>query len=141
MADYSDISSDSEMDNILSQALDIYEEFEDNKLFITQNTFRDAPEDDKENIYDILTSAVDVSDMLEDGGASEIGATRPIEPMQRFKAVSRDKVKKMSRPSVPPNTLKKAQWAVKLYSDWVAHLLSRRDDPEIVHILAKTFIF
>lgn len=65
-----------ESDEILSQALDMfeerYEEEENDKIFITQNTFRKVPEEEASTIYDTLFHAVDVTDMLEPGGAVEI---------------------------------------------------------------------
>ena len=41
----------------------------------------------------------------------------------------------LSKPRIPPNTIRKTFWAVKLFNDWVTHMLQNRDDPKIVNIL------
>ena len=43
----------------------------------------------------------------------------------------------MSKPIVPANTLRKTQWAVNLYTDWVTEMLRVREDPSVVNILEK----
>ena len=79
MAEGSD-NQDYDSDEILSQALDMfegrYDEEENDKIFITQSNFRDVPEEEVPTIYDTLLNAVDVSDMLLPGGATTVAGER-----------------------------------------------------------------
>ena len=78
MAEGSD-NQDYDSDEILSQALDMfegrYDEEENDKIFITQSNFRDVPEE-VPTIYDTLLNAVDLSDMLLQGGVTTIAGKR-----------------------------------------------------------------
>ena len=74
------MASGDDSDTVLSQALEIYEDYmedrESESIFITQNTFCEVPDNEKNSVIETLSEAVDLSDMFDVGGFSEVGAFR-----------------------------------------------------------------
>ena len=69
------MASEYDSDEMLSQALDLCEQYEEDLFFVTQDKFKNnsAEVDDAE---DVLKTAVDVQEMLEEGGPTLVGSDR-----------------------------------------------------------------